>query len=393
CWVKSGMTEHYEAGRSMVEMLGVLAIMGVLSVGGVAMYTTAMNKHRANEILNEASKRAVMVAGQLLSNPEATTMSLAQFGDNTVAGTTFGEEATIANNKITLSLSGVEENICTQMKASLGDNATMAMDDDCTTLTFNADMSEGIKMTGTSTPDGYTGDDGSDCSGDTKLGGETSCQVCVQGAYIDSDAKCEANQLCIDGVCITPADNGGTGCTRNSDCTGIHDGIDCDSKTCYCHYEPDYFGDNGPGSDDCPKKGTGFCVETTYEITTKASDGIEGKLSKNYMNWFAAKNFCNAVGGSMISLKSSGIDKSKLGTYFTENGFCYDSQCYDGSCDDSGSLCEVDLKAYKNKLSNICWWTKDMAYSGSAFWIGTGSLAGIDNIGRSATTTAQALCK
>ena len=35
-----------ESGRSMVEMLGVLAIIGVLSVGGIAGYTTAMNKHR-----------------------------------------------------------------------------------------------------------------------------------------------------------------------------------------------------------------------------------------------------------------------------------------------------------------------------------------------------------
>ena len=33
-----------ESGRSMVEMLGVLAIIGVLSVGGIAGYTTAINK-------------------------------------------------------------------------------------------------------------------------------------------------------------------------------------------------------------------------------------------------------------------------------------------------------------------------------------------------------------
>ena len=39
-----------ESGRSMVEMLGVLAIIGVLSVGGIAGYTMAMNKYRANEI-------------------------------------------------------------------------------------------------------------------------------------------------------------------------------------------------------------------------------------------------------------------------------------------------------------------------------------------------------
>ena len=41
-----------QSGRSMVEMLGVLAIIGVLSVGGIAGYNTAMDRHRANQVLN-----------------------------------------------------------------------------------------------------------------------------------------------------------------------------------------------------------------------------------------------------------------------------------------------------------------------------------------------------
>ena len=49
-----------ESGRSMVEMLGVLAIIGVLSIGGIAGYTLAMNRYRANEILDTASKIAVI---------------------------------------------------------------------------------------------------------------------------------------------------------------------------------------------------------------------------------------------------------------------------------------------------------------------------------------------
>ena len=37
------MKKANESGRSMVEMLGVLAIIGVLSVGGVAGYHYAMD--------------------------------------------------------------------------------------------------------------------------------------------------------------------------------------------------------------------------------------------------------------------------------------------------------------------------------------------------------------
>ena len=42
-----------ESGRSMIEMLGVLAIIGVLSVGGIAGYSKAMAKFRANKTIDQ----------------------------------------------------------------------------------------------------------------------------------------------------------------------------------------------------------------------------------------------------------------------------------------------------------------------------------------------------
>ena len=41
--------KNNQCGRSMVEMLGVLAIIGVLSVGGIAGYSKAMNKYKINK--------------------------------------------------------------------------------------------------------------------------------------------------------------------------------------------------------------------------------------------------------------------------------------------------------------------------------------------------------
>ena len=41
------------AGRSMIEMLGVLAIVGVLTVGGIAGYSKAMEKFKINKALDE----------------------------------------------------------------------------------------------------------------------------------------------------------------------------------------------------------------------------------------------------------------------------------------------------------------------------------------------------
>lgn len=49
-----------ENGRSMIEILGVLAIIGVLSVGGIYGYKVAVQKHRANEIVQTASILATL---------------------------------------------------------------------------------------------------------------------------------------------------------------------------------------------------------------------------------------------------------------------------------------------------------------------------------------------
>lgn len=44
-----------QSGRSMVEMLGVLAIIGVLSVGGIAGYSKAMAKFKLSKAMDQVS--------------------------------------------------------------------------------------------------------------------------------------------------------------------------------------------------------------------------------------------------------------------------------------------------------------------------------------------------
>ena len=49
-----------ESGRSMIEMLGVLAIIGLLSIGGLSAYNAAMDRNAANGLLNDASTCLVL---------------------------------------------------------------------------------------------------------------------------------------------------------------------------------------------------------------------------------------------------------------------------------------------------------------------------------------------
>ncbi|MGN0919514.1 MAG: type II secretion system protein [Alphaproteobacteria bacterium] len=331
CPIRSGMTEYYESGRSMVEMLGVLAIMGVLSVGGVAMYTTAMNKHRANEILNEASKRATIVAGQLLSNPEAKTMSLAQFGNNTVAGATFGEEATISDNNITLTLSDVDEAICSQMKAALGDSTIMAVDDICGQITFNADMSRGVDA------NGGNGDNNAPCT-ETPTG----CQVCMNGELVDSDDKCPTDSVCVDGVCSDPLT--GNGCAKNSDC---EEGYFCDFK----------------GKVNCekgPKGKNGTC--TNRESFTRSPD-LAGFVWGASTDWFSAKNFCLALNKRMASISDFNcpytVEEYRTSDVEFPGGYCCKTK-QDSINEQCGDNQNDKLAEIMKTVSGGYFWTKDL---------------------------------
>ena len=135
-----------ESGRSMVEILGVLAIIGVLSVGGIYEYTIAMNKHKANELLNEASKRAVVVATQLAVKEKA---SLSEFAGQTVPGGTFANETEIeadANDQFSINISDVSKGVCEQMGNAAG-RIIRKFEADCDygtiRLTFNKDLGTG----------------------------------------------------------------------------------------------------------------------------------------------------------------------------------------------------------------------------------------------------------
>ena len=75
------MKQNCESGRSMVEMLGTLAIIGVLSVGAIAGYSYGMNKYRANQTIHDITLRAVDLMTQ--ASQGRTELSLAEWDKET----------------------------------------------------------------------------------------------------------------------------------------------------------------------------------------------------------------------------------------------------------------------------------------------------------------------
>ena len=72
-----------ESGRSLVEMLGTLAIMGILTIGGIVGFNYAMNKQRANATVNYVNQLAVLGTGQMLAGG---TPKLLDYPDHTPSG-------------------------------------------------------------------------------------------------------------------------------------------------------------------------------------------------------------------------------------------------------------------------------------------------------------------
>lgn len=50
------MHNSVENGRSMIEMLGVLTIIGVLSVGGLSVFNRMQYEHMSNQIINDLTE-------------------------------------------------------------------------------------------------------------------------------------------------------------------------------------------------------------------------------------------------------------------------------------------------------------------------------------------------
>ena len=102
-------------GRSMVEMLGVLAIVGVLSVGGVYGYGVAMKKHKANEALHKASMLATTVSAYAMSNDGNLPSSITDFAN-------LGYETSLTDDgtQFKLTMKGVGYDVCKQMESSMG---------------------------------------------------------------------------------------------------------------------------------------------------------------------------------------------------------------------------------------------------------------------------------
>ncbi|MBE6446006.1 MAG: hypothetical protein E7021_01165 [Alphaproteobacteria bacterium] len=118
-------TKATEGGRSMVEMLGTLAIIGVLSIGSIWALSGVMNRFRANDLLEEASARAMRVSEQIKKGRK--TLSLGKFLHNETMGGTFSKQVFTSGlyQQFAIQVSDVNKAVCERVLNSITENTPL----------------------------------------------------------------------------------------------------------------------------------------------------------------------------------------------------------------------------------------------------------------------------
>ena len=167
------LMKNEQSGRSMVEMLGVLAIIGVLSVGGISGYSKAMAKYKLTKAQDQLTMMIMNIRTAYVTSPGypglnnalagdyklvSQEMVVSQGGSNLISA--FGGEVIVsavkgadgtANGAFQITFNGLGKDACTSLASSdwgtdgmLGikvSNAKQAKDDSIATGTTAADCS------------------------------------------------------------------------------------------------------------------------------------------------------------------------------------------------------------------------------------------------------------
>ena len=277
-----------ESGRSMVEMLGVLAVIGVLSVGGIAGYMMAMNRHHSNSILAGVSARAITVSAEKMMGHSA--MHPADMETN-IDGypVTVGEADDVCVNCFEVVVSDVPQGPCqytlnqnwaTPVGIYLNDSLDSAENgSDCSeennTIAFVFDTT--LDADTTEREDrctAYVGTSPNETGGYAGMAtdGKTAC-YCPEG-------KKWKDGNCFSDACATGSENC---CESYQDCGANQ----------YCQFTP-------TGCIDS-QKGTGTCVSLTSEPAGTGGDFLVGPKT----DWWSAVDWCTAHHMHLLNAESS----------------------------------------------------------------------------------------
>ena len=292
-----------QSGRSMVEMLGTLAIIGVLSVGAIAGYSYGMDKYRANQTINDVMLLGVDIITQLSQNRGTPTLS-AEWGTKTTVGYDF----TVVPNpsdetQYGIQITGVPSSVC----KIVGDALKQTVDVYVGNEGYDSDIKEDpCDESDNNTMEFYfdTGAVESDgCKTDADCGTNKYCDkdtgICFNGSAPEGTyGACDTSDSCCSNG--DPYSKHGDDCTINTPNDGM-----CYYGTCVakgCTYDENKCKGFGvycaSPNDSCTEAflsdPTGTCVEADFAELNVGDKTYY--VSHHYMSWWDADAACKALG-------------------------------------------------------------------------------------------------
>ena len=229
---------NFESGLSMVEMLGTLAIVGVLSIGGIAGYSYGMDKYRANETINDVNLRAVDLIAQASRGGD---LSLAEWPTKTRVNYDIGLEVdtTTHSTEGGIYVDKVPQHVCEIIADSIPDNIELTINS--TDFTHSCDEENKMVFYYASISNAL----GKTCNGPVVNG---KCEPCETGSiWNEEENECFCPNGCsldapflstdagVEGCSPCPSNAVSTGCGCDAGCPENYYFVDGSHSVTYSH--------------------------------------------------------------------------------------------------------------------------------------------------------------
>ena len=269
------MGQKNQSGRGMVEMLGVLAIIGVLTIGSIWGYNYAIKIHRVNEITEMMNRQAV-----LASSAKAIGVDLPEDEWDTTAGgfeieynPTYEEDGVVYDNYFTITVRNVPKDMLEMLIKRDDGRAYQILIDGIPVDEYDFKNFRRIEKVSflneiSIIKSAYAGggvtvtkvykSDLEDDEEERCIPGEKRCYTGDRDPYPESIEQCAGNGTWtgyISGRCNYHCQKcSGGGCTDKSDeemAVYVKDPCDCIPESCRCKYYADSHGCECYGENDC----------------------------------------------------------------------------------------------------------------------------------------------
>ena len=323
-WLKrSFQTRNNQSGRSMTEMVGVLILIGILSMGALGGYGWTMDKYRSNTLSREVLQRAAEIKTQL--DRRHRDISLNKFDDKSLIGYWIGLEPGTPKTENNTTIVGIQVDKVPERVCRMAFDGNIGLFD--------------IKVGNSLYPKKTDTDTSNICSAENTMifyiddaweYDRNKAEICPDGRMQcsnNSDCDQVAGEQCIDSCCQSGTPN----CGSTSVCSSDYDCTDDEACIGGC----------------CKEVIPNTCLITGLASCSSSDNCADDEVCNRYccqkvQECPRGKTKCAALG-----------DPSRY-TCCSANEICSDATCYSNKCEPDEYLCSDGCCSHECLKNGSC---------------------------------------